>query len=112
MSSADISSGLKGLTKYLTKSKWSWWWKQASKTTAYRDRINWFNVNKILCEFKKSEIVGILRKKFNSDLKIKLCGKRLYPTESIKHLGVKIDKNLCWQGQANNLSTDLNRGNV
>ena len=56
--------------------------------------------------------MGILRKKFNSDLKIKLCGKRLYPTESIKHLGVKIDKNFCWQGQANDLSTDLNRGNV
>ena len=34
------------------------------------------------------------QKKFESDLKIKLCRKRLYPTESVKYLGVKIDTNL------------------
>ena len=28
--------------------------------------------------------------KFEGDLKIKLCGKRLYLTESIKYLGMKI----------------------
>ena len=28
-------------------------------------------------------------KKFEGDLKIKLCGKRLYATESVKYLGVK-----------------------
>ena len=33
------------------------------------------------------------QKKFEDDLKIKLCGKRLYPTESDKYLGVKIDAN-------------------
>ena len=32
------------------------------------------------------------QKKFESDLKIKLSGKKLYPTESVKYLGVKIDK--------------------
>ena len=32
--------------------------------------------------------------KLEIDLKIKLCGKRLYPTESVKYLGVKIDTNL------------------
>ena len=31
------------------------------------------------------------QKKFEGDLKIKLSGKRLYPTESVKYLGVKID---------------------
>ena len=30
------------------------------------------------------------QKKFEGDLKLKLCGKRLYPTESIKYLGVKL----------------------
>ena len=30
------------------------------------------------------------QKKFEGDLKIKLCGKRVYPTESVKYLGVKI----------------------
>ena len=33
------------------------------------------------------------QKKFEGDLKIKLCHKRLYPTES-KYLGLKIDTNL------------------
>ena len=27
------------------------------------------------------------QKKFEGDLKIKLCGKRLYPTKSVKYLG-------------------------
>ena len=31
------------------------------------------------------------QKKFQGDLKINLCGKRLYPTKSVKYLGVKID---------------------
>ena len=31
------------------------------------------------------------QKKFEGNLKIKLCGKRLYPTDSVKYLGVKID---------------------
>ena len=30
------------------------------------------------------------QKKSECDLKIKLCGKRVYPTESVKYLGVKI----------------------
>ena len=33
------------------------------------------------------------QKKFEDDLKIKLCGKRLYPTESVKYLRVKSDTN-------------------
>ena len=31
------------------------------------------------------------QRKFEGDLKIKLCAKRLYFTESVKYLGVKID---------------------
>ena len=50
-------------------------------------------------------------KKFEGDLKIKLCGKRLYPTESVKYLGVRIDANLSWQYDANDLSIKLNRAN-
>ena len=44
------------------------------------------------------------QKKLEGDLKIKSCGKRLYPTESVKHLGVKIDANLTWQHHVNDLS--------
>ena len=52
------------------------------------------------------------QKKLEGDLKIKLCGKRLYPTESVKYLGVKIDTNLTWQHHVNDLSIKLNRANT
>ena len=51
-------------------------------------------------------------KKLEGDLKIKLCDKRLYPTESVKYLGVKIDANLTWQHHVNDLSTKLNRASA
>ena len=52
------------------------------------------------------------QKKFESDLKIKLSGKRIYLTESVKYLGVKIDTNLSWQYHVNDLSVKLNRANA
>ena len=52
------------------------------------------------------------QKKFEGDLKIKLCDKRLYPTESVKYLGVKIDTNLTWQHHINDLSIKVNRANA
>ena len=50
--------------------------------------------------------------KFEGDLKIKLCGKGLYPTESVKYLEVKGDRNLCWQCHVNDLSIKVNRTNA
>ena len=50
--------------------------------------------------------------KFEGDLKIKLCGKKLHPTESVKYLGVKIDTNLSWQYDVNDLSIKLDKDNV
>ena len=52
------------------------------------------------------------QKKFEGDLKIKLCGERLYPTESVKYLGVKIDTNLNWKYHANDFSIKLNGANA
>ena len=52
------------------------------------------------------------QKKFEDDLKIKLCGKRLYATESIKYLGVKIDTNLSWQYHVNDVSIKLTKTNA
>ena len=49
---------------------------------------------------------------FEGNLKVRLCGKRLYPTESVKYLGVKIVENLNWQCQVNDLSIKLNRANA
>ena len=76
--------------------------------------VNWLNANKISLNVKKTEIVIFKskQKKLEGDLKIKLCGKRLYPTESVKYMGVKIDTNLTWQHHVNNLSIKLNRANA
>ena len=48
--------------------------------------VNWLNTNKISLNVKKMEMVIFKskQKKFEGDLKIKLCGKRLYPTKSVK----------------------------
>ena len=50
---------------------------------------------------------------FEGDFKVRVCGiKRLHLTESVKYLGVKIDTNLSWKCQVNNLSIKLNRANT
>ena len=76
--------------------------------------FNWLNANKISLNVKKTEMIIFKskQKKLEGDLKIKLCGKRLYPTESVKYLGVKIDANLTWQHHVNDLSIKLNRANA
>ena len=76
--------------------------------------VNWLNANKISLNIKKPKMVIFKskQKKLEGDLKIKLCGKRLYPTESVKYLGVKIDTNLSWQYHVNDLSIKLNRANA
>ena len=72
------------------------------------------NENKVSLNVKKTEIVIFKskQKKFEGDSKIKLCGKRLYPIESVKYLGVKIDTNLSCQYLVNDLSIKLNRANA
>ena len=47
---------------------------------------DWLNANKISLNVKKTEMVIFesKQKKFEGDVKIKLCGKKLYPTESVK----------------------------
>ena len=52
------------------------------------------------------------QKKFEGDLKIKLCDKRLYPTESVQYLGVQIDTNLSGQYHLDDLSIKLNIANA
>ena len=77
--------------------------------TDLKHLVNWLNANKISLNVKKTEMVIFKsnQKKFEGDLKMKLCGKKLYPTESIKYLGVKIDTILSWKYHVNDLSIDL-----
>ena len=65
------------------------------------------NANKISLNIKKLKW-SLKQNKIWDDLKLKLCGKRLYLTESVKYLSMKIDTNLSWQYHVNNLSIKLN----
>ena len=75
---------------------------------------NWLIANKISLNVNKTEMVIFKskQKKLEGDLKIKLCGKRLYPFQSVKYLSVKIDTNLNWQYHVNDLSIKLKRENM
>ena len=76
--------------------------------------VNWLNTNKISLNVKKPEMVIFesKQKKSEGDLKVNFCGKKLYPTESVKYLRVKTDTNLSWQNHVNDLAIKLNRANV
>ena len=52
------------------------------------------------------------KKQLNCDLKIKLNGKRLYETDSVRYLGIQIDKRLTWKQQINNVALKLNKANA
>ena len=75
---------------------------------------NWLNANKTSLNVEKTEleIFKSLRKVLPDEIKIKLSGKKLYPSNSIKYLGVKIDGFLHWYDQMNKIAVKLNRANA
>ena len=79
-----------------------------------RNLNNWLNPNKICLNVDKTEVVLLksLKKQTDSALHVKLNGKRLYPTDSVKYLGILIDKNLNWHHQISNVAAKLNRANA
>ena len=42
---------------------------------------------------------------------MRLNGKRLYPTNSMKYLGINIDENLTWKQQISDIAIKLNKAN-
>ena len=79
-----------------------------------KNLVSWLNADEISLNVKKTEmdIFKSKRKKLNDTVKIKLNGKRIYPTASVKYLCVKIDQHLNWQHHINDLSVKLNRANT
>ena len=57
-----------------------------------RNLTNWLNANKISLNVSKNELILFKpkMKKLDFDLKLRLNGKRIYPTKSVKYLGIKI----------------------
>ena len=49
------------------------------------------------------------KKKKDSKVKIKLSRKRLYPTDYVKYLGIRIDENLNWKHHVSDIAIKLNR---
>ena len=67
--------------------------------TTQKNLSNWLKTNKIFVNAGKTELVLFTSSKQQLDcgLKIKLNGKRLYETDSVKYLGIQIDKRLTWK---------------
>ena len=63
---------------------------------------------------KKTELVIFKhkKKKLECPIRIKLSRKRLYPSNSIRYLGVKNDENLNWNDHIHDIATKLNRDNA
>ena len=74
----------------------------------------WLNANKISLNVQKIELVLFKhqRRKIDSEVKIKLGRKLLYPTDSVKYLGVRIDENLNWKHHVSDTAIKLNRVNA
>ena len=74
---------------------------------------NWLNANKTCLNVSKTEVVLFKssRKLTDVPLKLKLNGKRLYPTNSVKYLGINIDENLNWKQQISDIAIKLNKAN-
>ena len=70
----------------------------------------WFRANKLSLNIEKIELFVFRRQ--NTKLrvfKIKLDGKRLFPTSSVKYLGVLLDEHLTWSPQISHVQMKLNR---
>ena len=76
-----------------------------------KNLLNWLKANKISLNVGKTELVLFTssKKQLDCDLKIKLNGKRLYETDSVKYLG---DKKLTWKQQINHVALKLNKANA
>ena len=57
-----------------------------------KNLVHWLNANKIALNVGKTELVLFkpIRKKIDYALSLKLNGKRLFPTTSVKYLGIKV----------------------
>ena len=70
---------------------------------------HWLRVN-----FGKTELVifKYIKKLISYEIRIKLCEKMIYPSNSVKHLDARIDKFLHWHDPVNKIVVKLNRDNA
>ena len=71
----------------------------------------WLKANKISLNASKTELIIFRdpRKISTYDLKIKIDGKKLFPSKFVKYLGIYIDRHLSWQQQEKDMHSRLSR---
>ena len=71
----------------------------------------WLRANKLSLNIEKTGLAVFRRQntKLNNSFKIKLDGKILFPTGSVKYLGVLLDEHLTWSPQISHVQMKLNR---
>ena len=79
-----------------------------------KNLTNWLNENKFCLNVSKTEVALFKSqtKQTDSDLHLKLNGKRFYSTNLVKYLGIITDKNLTWHHQISSVAARLNRANA
>ncbi len=72
---------------------------------------NWLRANKISLNASKTELLIFRsnRKTIFYDIKIKIDGKRIFPSTSVKYLGIYVDEHLNWTHHCDILSPKLSR---
>ena len=74
------------------------------------------NANKISLNVEKTELVIFKQQRKKVDTGIKIGDtdnrKELYPSQSVRYLGIKIDQNLNWKDHINDIAVKLNRANA
>ena len=72
------------------------------------------STNKISLNAAKTELVIFKspRKVLPDEIKSKFSGRKLYPLNSIKYLGVRIDRFLHWHDHVNSIAVILDRANA
>ena len=79
-----------------------------------KNLLNWLNANKITVTVNKTELLMFSppKKQLDHELKIKLNGKKLYQTYSVKYLETHLDKYLTWKRQIKYVAIELNKANT
>ena len=78
-----------------------------------KNLAKWLNVNKVSLNIKKTDVFIFCpkRKSIDFNLKIKLNGKQLYETTSVKYFGIKIDSKLSWNIHIDDIAIKLIKAN-
>ena len=76
--------------------------------------VQWLNTNRISLNVAKSEVAIFRRKRkhLECDLNLKLCGKKLKPSNYVRYLCIYLDEYLNWSPHINHLNKKLVKANA